>query len=397
MLETNMVMCTGCRACEAACPVKCISIITDEEGFLYPKVDAERCIQCGKCNKVCHAQFVNKTELTPEKMDEKFVLFGHNRATLLVEKSSSGGAFSSIAECWSAEDGVVVGSAYSEDFYVRHECCSVRNYEPLRKSKYVFSDPANTYAQVKEYLEIGKKVLFTGTPCQVAGLKAFLGKDKEYKGLLTMDFICHGTPSITMFKAHLTNLEKKEQKKIVKVDFRSKKLGWKRHCFYCQFDDGSEYVAPWHEDYYLSLFMGYNNLRKCCYHCQYSNSNQVSDITVADFWGISKCKPELDTDEGESLLVANTAKGKHLLSLLNAQCIMDLQPLEEAYWHYIYKEHKYPEEKRKQFYAQYHKEGYERMEKRFQTSRKVKNVLSDVKKRLKRILKCPTEQFGKNS
>ena len=397
MLETNMVACTGCRACEAACPVNCISIITDEEGFLYPKVDAERCIHCGKCNKVCHAQFVDKTELTPGQMDEKFVLFGHNRAALLVEKSSSGGAFSSIAECWSAEDGVVVGAAYAEDLYVRHECCSVKNYEHLRKSKYVFSDPVNSYAQVQNYLRAGKKVLFTGTPCQVAGLKAFLGEEKENEGLLTMDFICHGTPSMQMLRDHLEYLEKKYQKKVIMVDFRSKKLGWKKHCLYCRFDDGSEYVAPWQDDYYLSLFMNYDNLRQCCYHCQYSNQHQVSDITVADFWGLEKYKPELDTDEGESLLVANTAKGKHLLSLMNAQGIMDLQPLEEAYWRYIYKEHKYPEEKRKQFFAQYHKKGYEHMEKRFQTSRKVKNVLSDVKKRLKRILKCSTEQFGKNS
>ena len=152
------------------------------------------------------------------------------------------------------------------------------------------------------------------------------------------------------------------------------------------FDDCSEYVAPWQDDYYLSLFMKYDDLRKCCYRCQYCNQHQVSDITVADFWGLEKCKPELDTDKGESLLVANTAKGKHLLGLLNAQGTMELQPLEEAYWRYIYKEHKYPEEKRKQFFAQYHKEGYERMEKCFQTSRKVKNVLSDVKKQLKSFL-----------
>ncbi len=387
MLETQMNSCTGCRACEIACPMKCISIEIDEQGFLYPKVEAEQCINCGKCNEVCHVQILDKAKLTSERLDEKTVLFGHSKTSSIVEKSSSGGAFSSIAECWALEDGIIVGSAYGKDMYVHHVCCPAKDFDPLYKSKYVFSDPMDTYFQVEKYFQAGKRVLFTGTPCQVAGLKAYLGKEKDE--LLTMDFICHGTPSMLMLENHIACLEKKYKKKIVKVDFRSKKLGWKQHCFYCKFDDGSEYVKPWREDFYLSLFMGYENLRMCCYNCQYSNKKQVSDITVADFWGIVKYRAELDTDRGESLLIANTVKGRELLNLLYDKGIMELQKVEEEYWSYIYKVHKYPIDRRNQFFAKYKKEGYECLEKRFQTLLKVKHLCFVLKNAIKKIINRP--------
>lgn len=385
MLATDMKACTACRACEQICPVKCISIVEDENGFLYPQVDSEKCINCNQCNLVCHAQMAEKQILAKDGLKEKEGVFGHCAASDIVKQSSSGGAFSAIVDTWLTKNDIVVGAAYGEQFYVQHICCGAGDYGKLRKSKYVFSNPEHTYSEVKEYLNNGRRVMFTGTPCQIAGLKAFLKKD--YENLLTMDFICHGVPSFQFLKNHILHLESVHKKRIQKIDFRSKKLGWKFHCFYAKFEDGSEYIMPWREDFYFSLFMNYEILRECCYSCQYSEGRHISDITVADFWGIERYRPESDFDSGESLLIANTTKGKDTIAELEASDAVVLHRVEKKYWEYVYKKHMYSLEKRNDFLHHYHVSGYQSLARKYQTQVAKRRIIQMLKRPIKIFMK----------
>ena len=224
MARTVSVDCTGCHACEQSCPAQCIRFEEDAEGFPYPTVDEARCTHCGLCERVCHTADKPSPAPLPKKIS---AYYGWSKDPATQAQSSSGGAFSAIADAWLGEEGVVFGAAFSEDFQsVRHEMAQAGRYERLRKSKYVFSDLGDSYQQAEQALRQGKRVVFTGTPCQVAGLRAFL--EKEYENLLTVDFICHGTPSAKLYRAHLNYVSR--GKAVKKVDFRSKAMGWRTHC-----------------------------------------------------------------------------------------------------------------------------------------------------------------------
>ena len=352
--------CTGCRACEQVCPKKCISFSYDGEGFIYPNVLEEKCIHCNQCDAVCHALKADKEELLYERK-QRTAVYGWVPDGGLRAGSSSGGAFSSIVESFldDGNDGIVIGAAFSEDFYmVSHHIYAKDNYAPLRKSKYVFSDPVDSYTKVKEALKEEKKVIFSGNPCQVAGLRAFLGKKGDDDNLLTVDFICHGTPSITLYQRHLQGVS--QGNKIKRVDFRSKSFGWFQHCLLVEADGGVRYLEKSDDDWYMYHFLHNYSLRKCCYDCQYSNGNHVSDITIADFWGVKNYKPGINDEKGISLIVFNTDIGRSLQPQLEE--LMNLWPLEEKYFSYVYKTHSaYKKDSREQFFRTYEEQGYEYM------------------------------------
>lgn len=301
--------CNGCKACLNICPKGCIEMHTDEEGFWYPKVEVDKCAGCGLCEAVCPEINVYSKEISYE---EAACLAAWNNDEKMREDSSSGGVFTSIAENILSKGGVVFGAGYDETFKVIHkEVSRVEDLKELRGSKYVQSDIGKTYSSVKRNLDTGIKVLFTGTPCQVAGLYNYLQKD--YEELYTCDVVCHGVPSPLVFEKYKANIEGQFESKIKEISFRNKEFGWKKYSVVMNFESGGRYSKKMGTDVYIQGFLRNYYLRPSCYDCSYANIQRVSDITLGDYWGIASKYPELDNDAGTSLLLVNTDKGRVMI------------------------------------------------------------------------------------
>lgn len=316
--------CSGCKACYNICPKNCIEMCIDKEGFAYPKVDESKCINCGLCDKVCPEINIYGNE---RAYDKPTCLAAWNNVEITREDSSSGGVFTGIAEWIILNGGVVFGASYDETFKVKHkEINAIEDLSELRGSKYVQSDINETLSKVKQNLDSGKKVLFTGTPCQVAGLYNYL--QKEYEQLYTCDIVCHGVPSPTVFEKYKLDLEKQYESNIKSIAFRNKKYGWKKYSVVMKFDNDGVYSETLARDVYMQGFLRNYYLRPSCYECSYAKILRVSDITLGDYWGIASKYPELDDDKGTSLLLINTDKGKSMINgckndLFTKECDVD--------------------------------------------------------------------------
>lgn len=308
----NKKDCCGCFACDNICPKSCIEMLCDNEGFLYPKVDKDKCVDCGLCEKVC--PIINKPEIAENKQTALAVI---NKDENIRFNSSSGGVFSLLASNIIENGGVVFGAALSEDCKsVSHiPVQTLQELEALRGSKYVQSKIGNTYSQVKAFLENGKEVLFSGTPCQVSGLYTFL--NKEYENLVTCDFVCHGVPSPLVWEKYVEFREEKSSSETSKVFFRNKKNGWKTYSMQFEFKNGVRYAQKNIVDLYLRGFVADLYLRPSCYDCKFKGTNRPSDITLADFWGVENVCPEMYDNKGTSLLILNSDKGEKLFGLIS--------------------------------------------------------------------------------
>ena len=314
-LEKNK--CTGCKACEQICPTKCINMQKDKEGFEYPIKDKDKCINCDLCKKVCPIYDTKINKNFEEDNKEIYAL--RNKDKEIVAKSSSGGAFTSIMEAFCDKNTIIFGVKFDKDFNVVHDYVfNIEDAYIFRKSKYVQSDIGDSYKNVKKFLEEGKKVLFTGTPCQVAGLKKFLNKD--YEGLLLIDLVCHGVPSQKVFDKYIEEIKNKYKKKIKSINFREKTYKdntYDSKNIKIKFDDESYIIENSIENPYLR---GYHNslfLRPSCENCKFANPYRISDITIADCWGIQKLYKDIDVHEGESMIVINSQKGKKVMEKMN--------------------------------------------------------------------------------
>ena len=305
--------CSGCHACANACPKGCISMVSDEEGFWYPQVDKSKCIDCGLCEKVC--PIIHKWQPDDSRTTTAMAAINTNEEIRL--KSSSGGIFTLIAEKIIDQGGVVFGAAFSDDFKtVRHICVdNIADLDKLRGSKYVQSKIGDTYKQAKEYLDSGRKVLFTGTPCQIGGLYSYLRK--PYENLFTQDIICHGVPSPMVWERYVDFHEKKSASSTQRMFFRHKKYGWKTYAVLFEFSNNTAYVKRLHEDAYMRAFLSNSCLRPSCYACSFKSIKRQADITLADFWGIQNVLPEMDDDKGTSLVMVHSEKGRVLLDELS--------------------------------------------------------------------------------
>lgn len=299
--------CSGCGACSSACPQGCISMEADSEGFLYPHVDSEKCISCGKCLKTC--PIINPIAIASQP-PQAFAAYNLNNDVR--ESSSSGGLFTLFAEEVLKDRGSVYGAAFTEDCRaVRHiRVDNTEDLKYLRGSKYLQSIIGSSYIQAKADLENGKPVLFTGTPCQIGGLRAYLGKD--YPHLYTQDIICHGVPSPKVWTKYVDYRENEAASKTRRTFFRHKKYGWKMYSVQFEFSNCTEYIQILRKDLYMRGFLADLYLRPSCHHCAYKGINRTADITLADFWGINRLMPEMDDDKGTSLVLVHSEKGRRL-------------------------------------------------------------------------------------
>lgn len=302
--------CCGCSACASVCPRHCITMLEDSEGFLYPQVDEESCVNCGLCEKVCN-------ELNPYDTREPLqVLAAINKDDEVRQKSSSGGIFHLLAEKTIREGGVVFGARFDENWQVVIDYAEdMKGVEAFMGSKYVQARMGKAYADAKRFLNEGRKVLFSGTPCQVAGLHKFLRK--PYDNLLSVDLICHGVPSPKVWRAYLEEVVKQGQS-ISCVEFRNKEKGWKKFSFFLRYNGVGKTVSmlsPFTENHYMKAFLSDIILRPSCYECKARGCSSQSDITIADFWGIETLLPEMDDDKGTSLVLVNTNAGKNAVDV----------------------------------------------------------------------------------
>lgn len=297
--------CTGCRTCEQLCPKHCISMEPDEEGFMVANIDENICVKCGLCMRHC-PQIFSPIKITPIR-----VIGARYKNNDVLKESASGGVFVAMASRVLDKGGIVVGAAYLDDWKVGHIVVSnkVLLYK-LQSSKYVQSDTLHTFSEVKYYLDKGKQVLYSGTPCQIAGVRSYL--KKNYDNLLTIDLICHGVPSPKLFQKYLTWLEAKKQRRILYYNFRDKSSGWGLE-YKTKTLTKTKIKSAILDPYYYHFLKG-DIYRECCYNCNYCTSERVGDITIGDYWGIEKEHPKFYSPKGVSLVLVNTQKGVSILS-----------------------------------------------------------------------------------
>jgi coenzyme F420-reducing hydrogenase beta subunit len=299
--------CSGCMSCVNICPKAAIKI-EKIDGFEYPYIDEEICIKCGKCNIAC--PIINKLE---EKQYLQKVYAAKNKNTDIRMQSSSGGIFTLVAEWVLENNGVVFGAKFNDKLEVVHDYIENKEQiELLRGSKYLQSKIGLSYSKVKEFLENGRKVLFTGTPCQIEGLLSFL--NKKYDNLYTQDIVCHGVPSPLVWKKYL------EYKKFPKqINFRNKEqTGWTNYQVQYKYESNKELVDH-KKDSYMKLFLKNLDLRESCYSCSFKKIIRNSDITIADFWGINAVNAEFNDEKGISAIIINSEKGLEIFNKINSK------------------------------------------------------------------------------
>lgn len=318
MLTVDYEKCTGCGACVQRCPKRCISWTEREFGFRYPQIDKDACVNCGLCEKVCPID--KALEVSAE---QKAYAAVHKDDEVLA-KSTSGGAFTAIADAIFAQGGIVYGVAMLDGMRVKHIRTSGKDdFEGLRSSKYLQSDTGTTYQMVEQDLKQGKTVLYSGTPCQIDGLKNFLGKD--YENLYTADIVCHGVGSQAYFDKYM-DYARERYGKIKVLRFRSKEYaGWS--CGGVVVVDTSNCLKkiPYRDfdNYYYSYFLSGDIYRKSCYTCKYANTKRVGDFSLGDYWGVEKLHLTLNTQEGCSLLLVNSDKGHRMLEKIHSLILQE--------------------------------------------------------------------------
>ncbi len=298
---TDKHNCCGCGACAQRCPRKCIQMQSDKEGFTYPVIDTAQCSNCGLCDKVCPVM-----NQQPEQAPiATYAAINSDQAVR--EDSSSGGIFTLLAEETINNGGVVFGAAFNDKWQVAHTYANeINDIKKFRGSKYVQSDIGGCYSVAEKFLKEGKEVLFSGTPCQIAGLKRFLRK--EYKNLKTVDFVCHGTPSPLIWAKYLDEVcRANDIVTISDIQFRNKTKGWKNYNFVIEYTDSkgrkNEFRENLSNNLYMKCFLKDLCLRPSCYQCPARSGKSGSDITLGDLWGAQQICPEIDDDRGLSLVM----------------------------------------------------------------------------------------------
>lgn len=311
-INKNQYNCCGCTACANICPRNAITMAPDALGFKYPKIDLALCIDCGLCEKVC--AFNSEYDKTQNYLEPKTYAARHKELKE-IETSRSGAAFIALSDIILEEGGAIYGAGYKDHFVVAHKrAITKKERDEFKGSKYTQSDLGSIFQSVKQDLTEGKTVLFSGTPCQTAGLNAFINKKLKDK-LYLIDIVCHGVPSPYIWRDYITYLENLYQSKVTTVNFRDKsELGWAAHKESFCFENGTKATC----DNFTYLFYKHIMFRHSCEKCPFANIHRPSDITIADFWGWQKTDAIINADDkGVSLLLINTEKENSLFNKAN--------------------------------------------------------------------------------
>lgn len=322
--------CCGCTACAAVCAHDAIAMRPDALGFMYPVVDTQKCVDCGLCDKVCAFNDDYDRSLN---LSQPIAYGARHNDMAEVATSRSGAAFIAISDYVLADGGVVYGAGYADHFRVVHKRATTKaQRDEFKGSKYVQSDMTGVFRQVRDDLRAGFTVLFSGTPCQTAGLHSYVGR-KLRDNLILVDIVCHGVPSPYIWRDYLTYLEKKKGTEIIHVDFREKtQSGWRAHKEAFKYGASEDSLEI--RQNYTYLFYKHIMFRHSCGVCKYTNLLRPSDITIADFWGWQKTDATINADDkGLSLVLCNTAKGQQLfdavkdcMTVISAQLENCMQP-----------------------------------------------------------------------
>ena len=309
----NKADCCGCNACGDVCSKNAISFVTDGEGFWYPQVNKDLCVDCGLCDKVC--PILNKADFI-RRYDEALVYAAYAKDEAIRLDSTSGGIHSMLALKMYEKNAYVGGAVYNPD----HTCSQIVDNNPerlpeIRSSKYLQSNAEGVYKEIRILLKEGKNVFFCGCPCQIHALYNFLGK--EYENLITCDFICRGVNSPKVFLKYVEMLERQFGAKATEIKFKNKKWGWHNFSLRVNFENGQEYCKDrWHDLFFIGYLQSGNFARPSCYECQFKGFPQKADITLADFWGIETLDKSMDQDKGTSLVMVNSEKGQKLFDAI---------------------------------------------------------------------------------
>lgn len=367
--------CCGCGACKNICPKNAITMKADREGFLFPDINSELCVECGLCSKVC--AFAKPLDISRNP----YVVGLKHKNEDVRKNSRSGGAFTAVSDWVLERKGVVYGAAFNDDYSVSHkraETAEGRN--EFRKSKYVQSFTADVFTQVRDDLKDGRWVMFSGTPCQCEGMLSYLNQTKtDCEKLLLCDLVCHGVPSPKIWRDYLEFCSKNKQGRVENVEFRDKSFGWNQH-IESYFVNGSKYS----DKIYTTLFYRHECIRKSCFKCKYTSTSRVGDFTLADFWGIDNDKPEFNDNKGVSLFFVSTDKGRKIFDEVEHQLDYFKADVENAVRFNPMLEKPFPEPSgRQKFWAEYLDKGFEYVAKKYG----VVTFKTRVVRKLKRIAK----------
>lgn len=369
--------CCGCQACYNICPKNAISMVEDEKGFKHPKIDKEKCINCGLCRRTCP---ILKSSIE-KKDDESYAIYNKNDEERL--HSSSGGIFILLAKAILNNGGVVYGASLAENFIVKHSRVqTIADLSKLMGSKYVQSDIGISYKNVKKDLESGLKVLFTGTPCQIAGLKSYL--IKEYPNLYTQDIICHGVPSPKVWEKYKEFRQKVDKDLPLEINFRNKDNGWNNYKLNFKYHN-KEYKQDKNNDLYMKAFLRNVILRDSCYNCSFKGINRESDITLGDFWGVQEIMPDMFDDKGTSLIIIHSNKGKELLELIKDNCIYQKCSIEQVLkYNPALVKSSIKAQKYEEFFTNLDKIEFDKLVKKYTSTG---NIIKKIKNKIKLIIK----------
>ena len=324
--------CCGCSACYNGCPVGAIKMEPDSEGFSYPIIDQELCIDCYWCRRIC--PFINSEESKEDKVISYYYAKNKDEDTLM--NSTSGGAFSAISDLVLEAGGTVYGAVFDENFVVKHVgAINIDDRNRMRNSKYSQSELGEVFKEIQDLLTQDKKVMFSGTPCQVAGLKGYLNNLRWDENLILVDLICHSIPSPKVFSDYLKLIEKEEGGKITWIDFRYKDRPWTRE----NSNQGFKYKISGSNDikskdlFYKMFFKWKTVMRPSCSICPFTDTKRTGDLTIADYWGIETYDKNLYDEKGVSCIIVNSTKGEGLINSLREKMHLMERDFNEALEH----------------------------------------------------------------
>ena len=373
-------LCSGCSACADVCPKGAIKMTPDREGFPRPAVDNSLCIECGACTRVCPV-------INPPKSDPLGRAYAYiNPDREVVEYSSSGGVFTALASKILAEGGAVVGAAFTEKLGLLHTVIeSVDGLSRLRGSKYLESDTEGIYRKMKALLSDGRRVLFSGTPCQTAAVRSYFG---EREGLYLVELACHGVPSPFVFEKYLDYLRKKHGSSVVGFNFRHKKNGWQGYGTLAVLEDGRELFSAKQDSPYMRAFLGEATLRPSCHACSFKGNNRYADIMIADFWGVESLLPDLDNKNGVSLVIVHSEVGRELFSkVTDGAFVKEVDTAASLNYNSAVLHSVKPHKKRDLFMKRIVEDGFSDGIERMLAPSLVARVKSKIKRIIKRLLK----------